>query len=281
MQEKVALPFLGLTNPQYHHTENSPPSKQTLVQETDKYLRCQPLHKNTQREILRRRPKNDNKARIKLSEAILSTLGDCWEKIYLLLTPSKTDGRVSSQQGAPTTYNLTYWEVYQQTYVKTLLASLGVVIGQNSDFQQGGLEGKWVWPRGEIHPFGGGGGGKEVFHKEHIPVILDINCLTHPELSFAQQHFPSKDIFQPAKICLKNRYFEETYPLGAPACHTGRPTTSFKVTLRESGSLHWGLLWLSTPPYKGDSIAPLHTRNKVPEKLVLQRNKRTKQAMRR
>ena len=93
------------------------------------------LHKNTQREILRRRPKNDNKARIKLSEAILSTLGDCWEKIYLLLTPSKTDGRVSSQQGAPTTYNLTYWEVYQQTYVKTLLASLGVVIGQNSDFQ--------------------------------------------------------------------------------------------------------------------------------------------------
>ena len=133
----------------------------------------------------------------------------------------------------------------------------------------GGLEGKWVWPRGEIHPFGGGGGGKEVFHKEHIPAILDINCLTHPELSFAQQHFPSKDIFQPAKICLKNRYFEETNPLGAPACHTGRPTTSFKVTLRESGSLHWGLLWLPTPPNKGDSIAPLHTRNKVPEKLVL------------
>ena len=28
-------------------------------------------------------------------------------KIYLFLTPSKTDGRVPSQQGAPTTCNLT------------------------------------------------------------------------------------------------------------------------------------------------------------------------------
>ena len=45
---------------------------------------------------------------------------------YLFLTLSKTDGRVPSQQGAPTTYSLTYWEVSQQTYVQTLLATLGV-----------------------------------------------------------------------------------------------------------------------------------------------------------
>ena len=32
-------------------------------------------------------------------------------KIYLFLTPSKTDGRVPSQQGAPTTCNLTYREL--------------------------------------------------------------------------------------------------------------------------------------------------------------------------
>ena len=44
--------------------------------------------------------------------------------IYLFLTPSKTDGKVSSQQGAPTTWNLTYWEVSQKTYVQTLLVSL-------------------------------------------------------------------------------------------------------------------------------------------------------------
>ena len=53
-------------------------------------------------------------------------------KIYLFLTPSKTDGRVPSQQGAPTTCNLSYREVSQQKCVQTLLASLGVVIGQNS-----------------------------------------------------------------------------------------------------------------------------------------------------
>ena len=52
--------------------------------------------------------------------------------MYLFLTPSKTDGGVNSQQGAPTTCNLTYWEVSQQPYVQTLLTSLGVVKGQNS-----------------------------------------------------------------------------------------------------------------------------------------------------
>ena len=36
-------------------------------------------------------------------------------KIYLFLTPSKTDGRVPNQQGAPTTCMLTHWEVSQQT----------------------------------------------------------------------------------------------------------------------------------------------------------------------
>ena len=44
--------------------------------------------------------------------------GRLLEKIYLFLTPSKTTGRVPSQQGAPTTCNLTYWEVSQQTYVR-------------------------------------------------------------------------------------------------------------------------------------------------------------------
>ena len=45
--------------------------------------------------------------------------------------------------------NLTYWEVSQQTYVQILLASLGVVIGQNSALPLG--------RRG-----GGGGGGKTI-----------------------------------------------------------------------------------------------------------------------
>ena len=60
--------------------------------------------------------------------------------MYLFLTPSKTDERVPSQQGAPTT---------KQVYVQTLFASLGVVIGQNSTLQL----------------VGGGGGGEEVSDK--------------------------------------------------------------------------------------------------------------------
>ena len=50
-----------------------------------------------------------------MSEAILSILGDCWEKFFLILTPSKTDEEVPSQQGAPSACNLTYWEVSPQT----------------------------------------------------------------------------------------------------------------------------------------------------------------------
>ena len=90
---------------------------------------------------------------------------------FLFFAPSKTDGRVLSQQGAPTTCNLTFWKVSQRKYVQTLLASLGVVIGQNSALQweEGGSITNWVWPREEIHRFsvcvcvcvcGGGGGGE-------------------------------------------------------------------------------------------------------------------------
>ena len=60
----------------------------------------------------------DNKAWIKLSEAIFSILGNCWEKF---VTPSKTDERVPSQQGAPTTCNLTYREVSQRRMSKPYL----------------------------------------------------------------------------------------------------------------------------------------------------------------
>ena len=95
--------------------------------------------RGTQREILRKRPKNNNKARIKFFETILSILGDCWKKIYLFLTPSKTDGRVPSQQGAPATCNLTYRRV------QTLLASLGVVIWQNSASSCGEWGGRKGW----------------------------------------------------------------------------------------------------------------------------------------
>ena len=39
----------------------------------------EPKTQGTQREILRKRPKHNNKAWTKLSEIIISILGDCWE----------------------------------------------------------------------------------------------------------------------------------------------------------------------------------------------------------
>ena len=90
-----------------------------------------------------KRPKNNNRAWIKLFEPILSTLGErLLGKINLFFTLSKTDREFpAAQQGASTTYNLTYWEVSQRAYVQTLLASLGVVIRKNSALQWGWGEG--------------------------------------------------------------------------------------------------------------------------------------------
>ena len=76
--------------------------------------------------------------------------------MYLFLTPSKTNGRVPSQQGEPTTCNLTYWEVSQQTYVQLFLASLGVVIGY------------------EFRPLVGLGGGERVDKKLGVAKERDL-----------------------------------------------------------------------------------------------------------
>ena len=61
------------------------------------------------------------------SLCVVTSIGRLLGKIYVFLTLSKTDGRVPSQQGVPTTCNVTYWEVSQQTYLQPLLAGLGAV----------------------------------------------------------------------------------------------------------------------------------------------------------
>ena len=47
------------------------------------------LDRGTQREILRKRPKHNNKAWKKLSEAILSIFGDCWKKFICSSLPAR------------------------------------------------------------------------------------------------------------------------------------------------------------------------------------------------
>ena len=65
--------------------------------------------RGTQREILRKRPKNNSKAWMKFSETILSILGDCWKKIICSSLPARLMKKFPASN--LTTCNLTYWEV--------------------------------------------------------------------------------------------------------------------------------------------------------------------------
>ena len=104
------------------------------------------MYRSTRREILRKRPKKH-----------LCILGDCWEKFICSSFPAKTDGRVPSQQSAPTTGSLTYCEVSQQTHVQILLPSL-VVRSQ-----------------GKIQPFiEGGGGGVMLIQAPQTKLVLNL-----------------------------------------------------------------------------------------------------------
>ena len=106
------------------------------------------ISRGTQGEILRKRPKNNNKAWIRLSEAILSILGDCWEKfICSSYSRSKTDGRVPNQKVAPTTCNLTNVRRGRRAKLRPSVEGGG-----------GGVE-KWVWPKAKFTPSVGGGVG--------------------------------------------------------------------------------------------------------------------------
>ena len=152
------------------------------------------------------------------SLCVVTSIGRLLGKIYVFLTPSKTDGRVPSQQGVPTTCNLTYWEVSQQRYLQPLLAGLGEATGQNSDLQwgvEGGIE-TWVWPKGEFIPSGLG----KFLAKNSCQIFYTSNPNRHPQLYFSKQHFPSLDISllpnsHPGKMNLKNIYFFRNRSIGA------------------------------------------------------------------
>ena len=129
-------------------------------------------------------------------------------KFYLFLTPSKTDEEAPSQQGAPSTFNLTYWEVSQQTFkIQIQLFSGG---GE-------GFYGNWVWPKGYIHLFSGGWGER----LRGFWQIAHSSYSTH-QITSDTHNFPiSKDIlFCPNLPASKNlpeeQIFWGTDPLGAP-----------------------------------------------------------------
>ena len=115
----------------------------------------------------------------------------------------------------PTTYNLTYWEFSQQTCVQTLLASLGVlgvVKARKSAFQWGLGRGRGRGRNSSLHlcVLGGGRCFRQIAHSSYPRHRIPSYTLHYlfPSNTFLQGHiiFP---ISQPARICLKNRYFEE------------------------------------------------------------------------
>ena len=124
----------------------------------------------------------------KLQQSMLNTFWSHFKhfwrllgKSYLFHTPSKTDGRVPSQQGALTPGNLTYWEASQLTFVQPLLTSLG---GQRAE------------------PFNGG-----LLTNNTFQLFYNSTQFSPATLSFQGHYF--FQISQPAKIGLesKNRYF--------------------------------------------------------------------------
>ena len=119
------------------------------------------VFRGTQQESLRKRPKNNNEAWIKLSEAILSILRDCWEKFIC----SSLLARLLEEFPAS--------KVHMQPVQPDLLGGFPAdvcphITGQFRCGHRGGgggglLIGYCVWPTGEIHHFSGGGRrGREV-----------------------------------------------------------------------------------------------------------------------
>ena len=165
---------------------------------------------------LRTRPNTNNKAWIKLSEAILSISRDSWEKCIWSSDPARLleefpaskvhlqpatllTGKFPSRQ-TDCLYFITMILKAMQlmgSYVHTLLVSWDVAIGQNSALH---------WEGGR-----GGGGGQRVFrqiahssYSTHQIPSNTLNCLFPGNTFFPRTYYFFK-ISQPAKIRLKNR----------------------------------------------------------------------------
>ena len=144
-------------------------------------------------------------------------------KIYQFLTPSKSDERVPSQHGAPTCtpWNVTYWEVSQETYVQTLPVTGYWVWGHKEKFRPsgclggggGGLGKTMGVAEGCNSPLQWEGGGtfwqlkQSNYSRQEIPSDAQ-NCL-FPQNTFLLWTYYYLNISQQAEIGLKNRYFEE------------------------------------------------------------------------
>ena len=129
---------------------------------------------------------------IKHEQSFLKSLKAFWEiagkMIYLFLTPGKTDGRVPSQQGAPTTCNLTYWDVFPAIVCLDVTGQFGY--GHREKLSPSVTNSTY-----------------QLFEtpKNQIPSDT-LNCLFPSNtFTFLPRTYYFFQISQPAKNCLKNR----------------------------------------------------------------------------
>ena len=69
--------------------------------------------------------------------------------------------------------------------------------------------GNWVWPKGYIHLFSGGGGGEGGRVRRFLTHSAQQLAPQTPTIFQFPRTYYFVQISQPAKICIKNRYFEE------------------------------------------------------------------------
>ena len=74
--------------------------------------------RGTQREVLRKRPKNNNRAQIRLSEAIFNIFGDCWEQ-FISLPARLVEEFPASKMHLQTSF----WQIAYSSYSRQQILS--------------------------------------------------------------------------------------------------------------------------------------------------------------
>ena len=170
------------------------PHPHDVVHKVSLPTRFRPQDNDTQRKILRKRPKSNKKAWIKMSEAILNILRHCWENFICSSLRARLMKRLPASKVhlQPSTW-LTGKFPSRRSKFKF---SSSVGVGR-------GLMGNWVWPKGYIHLFSGGWG-------EGLRGFYTSNHLRHPQFSNFQGHIilsksPSQQKFAWRTDMLRNR----------------------------------------------------------------------------
>ena len=162
-----------------------------------------------------KRPKKNNKAWIKLSEAILSILGDFWKKYICSLFPARLMEELPASKVLLQPATCLTGEFPSRRICRH---RADIDIGQNSALQwwRGVLIENWVWYKGEIHPFSyGGRKGKRLLtnstysYSRHQITSDTLNCLFPTTFSF-QAHIiysksPSQRTFACRTVILRDR----------------------------------------------------------------------------